>query len=263
MIVAALQMCPAQGDRHANLRRIEEAAIAASTIGAKLLVAPELAVTGYAQLDVIGSLAEPRGGPSTRFLDRLSGRLNIAIVCGMPEREGDDIFNVAIATLPNEAPQYYRKCHLFGDLEARAFTPGSDPSPIFRIGNTKTSMLICYDVEFPEWTRTAAMNGAELVAVPTALPKSTANDRISTRLLPARALENHLSIIYAGLCGVECDTEYQGGSCIIGPDGEDLVRAGSHDALIITDISYPRNSSQGDPYLQDRRPSLYGRVSKS
>jgi predicted amidohydrolase len=258
MLIATLQMQPDSGNKAANLARIEATASACASRGAPLLVAPEMCLTGYARWDDIRSFAEPRDGETVTRLQQMANGLNIAIVAGMPELHGHSVYNTAVAALPGGQTYFYRKCHLFGPDENRIFESAAQRSPLFEIGGIKTGMLICYDVEFPEWTRSLALAGANLIVVPTALPKSPANDRVSRALVPARALENHVFIAYAGLCGAEGAMAYHGGSCIVGPDGEDLARAGAGETLLVSRVdpaSY--GDAIGDPYLQDRRPNLY------
>ena len=68
-------------------------------------------------------------------------------------------------------------------------------------------------------------------------------------------------IIYAGLCGEENATPYQGNSVIVGPDGEDIARAGMDDTLLLAAIDPARYAGlMLDPYLSDRRPELYGKL---
>jgi predicted amidohydrolase len=114
-------------------------------------------------------------------------------------------------------------------------------------------------VEFPEAVRALAMAGAELVAVPTALIEPF--DIVSRTLVPARAFENQVYVAYAGMCGREGNLGYCGLSCIVGPDGRDLARAGTDPALLCADID-PAGIAAGrkaNPYLCDRRAELYGR----
>jgi predicted amidohydrolase len=123
-------------------------------------------------------------------------------------------------------------------------------------------MVICYDVEFPEFVRSAALAGAELLIVPTALAASEANRMIPDRIVPARALENQMFVIYADLCGSDGVLDYEGHSVICSPDGAHLARSGRGEALITVDLD--RNlyaSSMAElPYLAERRPELYGAV---
>jgi predicted amidohydrolase len=257
MVVAALQMQPA-GSVEANLAKIDKAAKSAAAFGAELLVTPETGITGYAIWDRIPLLAEDREGPVLQSLDKMSRTYNLAIVAGFPERDHDVVYNTAVIAQPDGTRSFYRKSHLFGPHEKSAFAAAGDRSPIVSFNGMRAGMLICYDVEFPEMVRSAVLAGAEMLMVPTALPKAAPANRVSRSMIPSRALENHIFIIYAGLCGEENGTSYQGGSVIVGPDGEDLARAGAAESLLITEIDRLSSAFLNlDPYLDDRRPTLY------
>ena len=98
------------------------------------------------------------------------------------------------------------------------------------IDGLKLGILICYDVEFAENVRLLALQGAELVAVPTA--NMVPYDFVCRALVPVRAYENHVFVAYANRCGREGGLEYVGLSCIVGPDGRDLARARSFSAPV-------------------------------
>ena len=118
-------------------------------------------------------------------------------------------------------------------------------------------MVICYDVEFPEAVRAAAVAGAELLLVPTALAHGF--DDVPQVLLRARALESQLTIAYANHSGVEEDCRFLGGSVIAGPDGRLLAAAGEEAQLLFADVDHGSAAkARGEvPYLAERRPDLY------
>ena len=121
------------------------------------------------------------------------------------------------------------------------------------------SIVICFDVEFPEIVRAAAVAGAELILAPTAM--SEGFPEVSEVLLRARALENHTIVAYANHAGVEDGIRYDGRSVIVGPHGRDLARAGQEPELIIADLDFEevRRARAEIPYLDQRRPDLYSR----
>ncbi|MEQ7736009.1 nitrilase-related carbon-nitrogen hydrolase, partial [Escherichia coli] len=95
----------------------------------------------------------------------------------------------------------YGKVHLFGPDERAAFTPATERPRVVNFQGIPTSMVICYDVEFPEAVRAAATAGAELLLVPTALAHGF--DDVPQVLIRARSLESQLTIAYANHSGVE------------------------------------------------------------
>ncbi len=239
---------------------VARAARAASAAGAKIIVAPELALTGYAAAVTgrIAELAQAADSPVLETLTALSSELGISLVLGFPERDSTGFFNSALAVTPDRGAAVYRKCHLYGELERKSFGRGSRLSPVLVIEGFRVGMLICYDAEFPEWTRALALEGVDLITVPTALPRSGANRRVAESMIRARALENGVFVAYADLCGEDSLHRYQGMSAIVGPNGEDLARGGAAPCLLIAELHKAHYPADGvDPYLVDRRPELY------
>ena len=260
MRIAAFQMVARKGDVAANLAMIGEAAAEASARGATLLVAPELATTAYGSGDRIRSLAEPADGAQVAAIGDMAAANGIAIVAGFAERAGELIYNSAAIAEPSGARIVYRKCHLYGDYERRLFTPGDAPPRVFELGGMKMGILICYDVEFPEAVRYLALAGAELVLVPTAQPETPDAPFITEKVVPVRAFENGIAIVYANHAGGDERFAYAGRSSIALPDGTDGARApASGSAVIVADYE-PSNFAQSrsaNPYLTDRRTDLF------
>lgn len=222
-----------------------------------LLMFPELFASGYNIGERMLDLAEPADGPTAEALAAAARESGIAILAGYPERSGDAVYNSAMLIAPDGGHlANARKTHLFGAMEKRLFTPGGALT-VASLGELRIGILICYDVEFPEAVRELALQGAELIAVPTALMHPF--DRVAQWLLPVRAFENQVFVAYANRCGREGDIEYCGLSCIIAPDGSELARAKKAEELLIADID-PAAFAQArsdNPYLIDRRPELY------
>jgi predicted amidohydrolase len=245
-----------------NLARLRRAAAEAKAGGGALLVCPEMFLTGYALgKSEVARLAEPLDGLSVDEARKIAADIGIALVFGMPERSGDHVFNSAVAIgADGSLLAGYRKTHLFGDVDREQFSAGRAEPDTFDVGGVKIGLLICYDVEFPEAVRALALQGVELVLVPTAVMQPF--DVVPRIIVPARAYENQLFIAYADRCGKEADFDYCGLSCVVGPDGVDLARAGRGEELIFADIDKTAlaRSRKLNPYLKDRRPELYGRV---
>ena len=118
-------------------------------------------------------------------------------------------------------------------------------------------MLICYDVEFPENVRRLAQAGADLVAVPTALPASDHAAFISGSIIPVRAFENQVHVAYANHCGADENFAYAGLSRIAAPDGRTLAAADAALCLLIADVEPAAYQAARDanPYLDDLQQS--------
>ena len=252
MRIAALQFEAKAGAVGRNLGRIIEAAAAAAKGGAELLIAPELCLPGYGAGDGFGSLAEPLDGPLVARIQDTCRKTGVAIVTGFCERAGSEIANSALF-LDGRRAVVYRKAFLYGDYEKHHFMPGSPENVIVEHGGLRIGMLICYDVEFPENVRRLAAAGVDLVAVPTALPKTPHAGFIAGSIVPVRAFENQLHIAYADLCGHDGRFAYAGLSTIAAPDGRTLASAGSGEELLFAHIDPAAfdASRAENPYLSD------------
>lgn len=230
-----------------------------------MLLCPECWLCGYNIGEASSALAEPHDGPSAQRIAALARRLGIAIAYGYAEREraGGSIFNaVQVLDAEGHSLARYRKTHLFGPAERAAYAPGESFAAPFTLGGFRLGLLICYDIEFPECARTLALAGAEVLLIPTALTDEYGT--VPSLLVPARAVENQLFAAYCNHAGVENGMRFLGGSCIVGPDGRALACAGPGEALLIADLERQtqRAAAAIYPYRSDRRPELYGALSR-
>jgi predicted amidohydrolase len=257
MRIAISQTQSQHGHIEASLSVMRQNAATALAQGAGLVIFPEMFLTGYNVGEAVFKLAEPVDGPSSQKAAAIARTAGVALLYGYPERDGDTVYNSALLIDRSGLPlANYRKAHLYGGGENRLFARG-DSLMVAELEGLKIGILICYDVEFPEAVRALALAGAELIAVPTALIRPF--DIVARTLVPARAFENQVYVAYAGMCGSEAGLGYCGLSCIVGPDGQDLARAGSGPALLFADIdlSVIPKGRMSNPYLSDRRPGLY------
>jgi predicted amidohydrolase len=266
MRVAVAQMEPKLAEKERNLdaclARLEEAAAA----GAELIVLPEMAIPGYMFDSAEEALpyAEEIPGPSTEAFERECRRLGMHAVCGLLERDGDTLYNAAILVGPDGLIGSYRKTHLPFLGVDRFVVPGDElnvyDTPLGRIG-----VIICYDLRFPEVTRTLALKGADIVCLPTNFPMAA---KVQTELITvARAAENRIYLLAANRVGKERTGEFCGWSQIVDPYGTRLAEAGeTEEALLVAevDVQKARDKDYVVPgeyelYLfGHRRPELYG-----
>ena len=266
MLLSVLQANAMVLDIEANLRTVDQAARQAAQAGAHLLLTPELFPVGYAPLRLRRDL-DPAAIPAVR--ERLAGiarSTGVALVYSLPAPAGGETESAGgtgwhiSATLVDAGGREiltYAKVHLFGDEERRAFVPASQPPAVVDFHGIRTSLLICYDIEFPEAAREAAARGAELVLVPTAL--SAGFEAVPQVLIRARALESQLHVAYANHCGSEDAYIFGGGSVVAGPDGALLAEAGDGQALLFAEVGAEavRAAREVVPYLRERRPGVY------
>jgi predicted amidohydrolase len=256
LTVSALQSAGVPGDVAANLDELDRAAATAAADGADLLVTPELFVTGYNIGDRVRELAAV--GLDERVAD-IARRHHIGLVVGAAERDDrDGLHNSAfLVSEEGELLARHRKAHLFGDLDRGRFEPGPDPVTLASYRGLGVALLICYDVEFPESVRAAALAGAQAVLVPTAQMEPF--EFVAEQVIRARAWENQVYVVYANRTGREGDLAYVGRSSIVDPyarvldsrvDGPGLLSA-----EIDTDVV--AQAQRDNPYLTDLRTELF------
>ncbi|MGH8350141.1 MAG: nitrilase-related carbon-nitrogen hydrolase, partial [Pseudomonas sp.] len=164
-VVACCQLAPKIGDLAHNRTLTERAIRQAAFQGAQIVVLPELVQSGYlfADRDEALNLAETVDGPTLHLWQALARELNLVIVGGFCERlPGDELANSAAMIDANGLRAVYRKAHLW-DAEKDIFTAGDAPPPVVETVHGRLGMLICYDLEFPEWVRLPALAGADLL----------------------------------------------------------------------------------------------------
>lgn len=235
MKLAVFQSHPVRADKAANLARLREVSRVAALAGADILIAPELFLTRYNVGAETHRLAEPLDGPSIGEARAVARETGCAIVLGYPEAALGRVYNsAALIGGDGEILSNYRKINLFGDVERSLFAAG-DAVPTVACKGRRIALGICYDIELPEFGRLATAEGADLLLVPTA--NMAPYWQVPTTALRARALENGVTTVYANLHGCDESYEYTGMSCVVGPDGTDLARAGRRsECLLIVDV---------------------------
>jgi predicted amidohydrolase len=270
-LVAACQIAPVVGDAVENRARVRAAVEDAGEQAADLVVLPELAQSGYvfADLQEARSMAEHVDGPTVREWADLSRRLQMVLVAGFCERGPDGhLFNSCVLIDHGDVRATYRKAHLW-DLESRYFSRGQEGPPVVDTSVGRVAMMVCYDVEFPEWTRMAGLGGADVLAVPTNWPleaRPPGERPMEVVRLQAAASANRMFVVAADRCGVERGVPWVGGSVILGPDGYPLAGpvAADREELLVARVDLhearTKTISAHNHVLTDRRPDLYARL---
>src|SRR5262249_56129819 len=137
--------------------------------GAELIVLPELSNTGYMfkSREEAFALSEPvPDGPTVKAWSEIAAKHKLHLVAGICERDGARLFNSAVLIGPDGYIGTFRKVHLWNE-ENLFFEPGDLGFPVFHTPIGRIGIAICYDGWFPETYRLAALQGADIVCVPT------------------------------------------------------------------------------------------------
>ncbi|MFW6089227.1 MAG: carbon-nitrogen hydrolase family protein [Gemmatimonadota bacterium] len=240
-----------------------EVAVAADTTGARLVVFPEAALTGYvfeSEGEALDGAVEA-DGPETNLVAGTCRAAGVWAVVGAVERDADRVFNSAFLIGPDGVVGRYRKVHTLCLGVDRFAVRGAGfqvwELPIGRIG-----LNICYDGTFPESSRTLKLLGAQLVVLPTNWPRLDMK-RAQTTM---RAYENHVNYLAVNRVGVERGTVFPGGSMAVDPLGKLLAEGGDRAERIVAEFDMEgadANRVVLTPgayefdYRADRRPEAY------
>jgi len=273
MKIACVQMDVKIGEVDHNLAAIEERLRETAANGTKLAIFPECAVTGYCfeSLDEARPFAQTIPGPATEHMTALCMELDMFAVFGMIEVDGDSVYNAAVLTGPEGVVGSYRKVHLPYLGVDMHLAYGDRPFAVHDIGGLRVGINICYDSAFPEATRTLALLGADLVALPTNWPPGA--ECVAAHVLNTRAMENAVYFAAANRVGTERGFEFIGRSRICATKGETLAASEDTSETILyaeIDPELSRNKTavrepgrHAIDRMADRRPEMYGKLIES
>ncbi len=252
--LAMAQEIPPSRDVSAGLQRVIRLIDTAVSAGANWLLLPELFIGGY-QLENVAPLALQARGPEVHDLAQAATAVGIGLQVGFSERDGEAIYDSTVTILPSGEAAIYRKTHLFG-RESEVFLAGGD-LPLLP-GETAVAPLICYDIEFPEPARVAALSGASLILVSTANMEPFGDQQIL--FARTRALENQIFVAVCNRVGDESGFHFCGRSIVADPFGGVLALAGEEEALLLVDCDLDKiaGARRKNDYRHGRRAELYG-----
>ena len=271
-LIAVAQLAITVAEPDANRRAAADAVAEAAAAGARLVVLPELCDSGYV-FDAADPAAEARGlaapaadSTTLRQWHELAARHRLVIVGGFCELGADGrLYNSAALVDASGARAVYRKAHLW-DSEKLVFTPGDAPLPTVDTEVGRVAVMVCYDLEFPEWTRLAALDGADLIAAPVNWPGySWPEGERPAEVVKAQAAAaaNGVFVAVADRCRTERGVSWISGSLIASPEGYPLAGPVLADrpAVLTAACDLPRardkHVSGRNDLLADRRPELY------
>ncbi len=224
MRVACCQIAPDVLNPGRNVEIATEAIATAVGQGAQIVVLPELVNSGYVfeSAHEARAAATPADGEVLARWAREAAGGDAVVVAGFCELATDGtVFNSSALIDGDGVRAVYRKLHLWGE-EPRWFARGEKPAPVVQTRHGSIGLAVCYDLEFPELTRGLALQGAELITVPTNWPHE-ANPPDGRPILHSLASVtgyfNKAFVAVCDRCGSERGVEFEGGSTIAGPDG--------------------------------------------
>ncbi len=241
--------------------------------GSQLIVLPELCNTGYvleSREEAYALSEEVSTGETITAWTKAAAEKNVTLVAGFLERDGVKLYNSAVVIGPDGIIGTYRKTHLW-NAEALFFERGDLGFPVFHTRFGRLGVLICYDGWFPEAWRLLAMQGADIVCVPTnwvPMEKQPGHlPAMANILCMGAAHSNSMVVAACDRVGTERGQPFIGQSLIVDHNGWPVAGPAHKDEPeLITarvDLSQARRQRNWNAFNQvvrDRRTDLYGEM---
>ena len=226
MKIAAAQISCAPGDLKANVRKIRDFSAQANKSGIELVVFPEMVDTGYS-MPVIQEHATSWNEGAVPKLQETAQELSIAILAGVSDRDSSSVYNSQVLIDANgKIIAKYRKTHLVtaAPLDERPYFTAGGGFASCKIDKFNFGLGICYDLRFPEFYRTLAVNHGTNVLINSSAWPFPRVEHLRILAL-ARAIENQSYLILANRVGTDDGVTFCGTSAIIDPYGVVIASA--------------------------------------
>jgi predicted amidohydrolase len=244
---------------------------------ADLVVFPELVLTGYIPLKgydqgkkrVLSEVAARVVDEALPPLVAATKGRRAAMVVGLmePTTMRHEIYNSVALIEDGAVKAVYRKMHLPVE-ENHYFVPG-DEAVVVDCRAGRVGLNICYDLVFPEAARLAALQGADVLCVPSSWLAIADLQRLGEVLPVARALEQQMHVVFANGVG-ELEVRGRrwnlyGASTIVSATGHVVARAGHGEEALkgfLPDKALA-DAANVFPVMRDRRPDAYSDLAAS
>lgn len=224
-----------------------------------VVVLPETWSTGYYPQDDLMSFCEADGAEIKKTFSLVARNLNVNIVAGsIPTVKNGKIYNTAyVFNRAGEVVGEYDKTHLFTPMDEHKFFEYGEKTTTFDLDGHKCGVIICYDIRFPEFVRSLALEGIDMLFVVSQWPDKRI-EHLKT-LAKARAIENQMFVVVCNSCGNTGKVQFGGNSMIIDPWGNVLTSADENESVITADCDFDiikeiRNSIN---VFNDRKTQIY------
>jgi omega-amidase len=246
------------GAPNLNFKRADELIEKAVNEKPDIIVLPELWTTGY-DLTRLDEIADHEAQETISFLKRLAKKHSVHFVGGsVANRTTEGVQNtLLVVNKEGELVHKYSKLHLFRLMDEHLYLKAGEEKGLFQLENQSLAGMICYDIRFPEWVRSHAVEGAKAMFVVAEWPKARLEHWRA--LLIARAIENQCFIIACNRSGSDSNNVFAGHSMVINPWGEIIAEAGEEEETLLAEIQIDQVNEirKQIPVFEDRRPELY------
>ncbi len=259
MKVACLQMDVLPSQPEQNFSHAAKLICDAMAQQPDVVVLPESWDISFLPRNATESLYEGNFCRAVREIGTLAKKHNVNIVAGSVThlQDGKRYNTCCVFDRQGNLVATYDKTHLFSHAgEDKRYEKG-DHICTFLLDGIPCGVIICYDVRFPELTRTMALEGMDVLFVVCQWPKARIG--MMQALCAARAMENQMFVVCCDACGTAGEKVCGGGSAVFSPSGRALAEAGDAEEIITAECDPQKLQGlrESFPVFRDRRPELY------
>lgn len=264
MTKVAVVQFKASTKKELNLKKITQYIKKAARGGAELCAFPEYMMFYTSSFQTASELSKEAETINGEFVSEISSqaKLNKIQVVGTfyeKSRKKDRVYDTSfLINKSGKLLSIYRKIHLYDALgfkESKKLAPGKKISKPVKTSIGKMGMMICYDLRFPEMSRTLANAGSEILVVPSAWVMGKMKEEHWMTINKARAIENGCYVISPDQVG----NIYCGRSVVVDPFGKILLDMKKRQGISFVDIDLQRVNQTRKvlPLLKNRRTDIY------
>ena len=263
--IALLQIDSNQKDIEGNLKKIIDRIGGAAKESANLMISCEMALSAFLfSRDEYVEIGQTIPGPATEEIGEAAKKANAYVVFGLPEKDGDDIYNsLAIMGPGGNLVSKYRKTHLWL-TENQTFARGNELC-IYDTEFGKIGSTICYDIMYPEIFRAIAAKGTGVITHSTGLVTTEDCDKygwdvgLYHSMVRVRAWENQVYVPSCNRAGNDVFLYFLANSNMATPWGTIAGKLGDAEGTLVMETEFGRLKGWQEiaPYWEDRRPDFY------
>ena len=224
-----------------------------------VIILPETWNTGFFPKENLHGLCDSNGSRTKKMMSNFARKNSVNIVAGsVANSKNGKIYNTSyVFDREGSCIAEYDKTHLFTPMGEDNYFEKGNRLCRFKLDGFECAVLICYDIRFPELTRTLALDGLDFLFLPSQWPMARVEHILT--LLKARAIENQMFVCGCNSCEKLSGTVYAGNTAIFNPWGELIAKADENEEIIYADCDTDiiKNIRNSINVFRDRRSELY------
>lgn len=265
--LALAQINPTVGDLEGNSQKILQFIEEARSLGADLVVFPEMAITGYPAEDLLykTSFLQDNLKAMRRVVQASKG---LAVVVGFVDTDGD-IYNAAAVAHDGELVGIYHKMYLptYGVFDEDRYFRRGDTCPVYTINGVGVGVNICEDAWYPLGPMVVQRDaGAEVIVNINASPYHAGKQKERESMMHTRATDNGLYVAYLNAVGGQDELVFDGASLIYDPTGKLMARGKEFEEdLVVADLEIDAvmRTRLRDPRARKEDPAILREIGTS